>query len=311
MAESENRGASGQPPKEMSMEIRLLLAFLLMGAVMFLTPYFMKTQQPASNKQAQTPVASPVAQNTSPAAPEAPAAPPPKAKAAAKKRTSATPVTEQNALPNLVIETDLFRVEFSNQGANVRSWRLKQHKGNDGKPLELTNTAAGLEYPFSLRLPGQEALQKTVNWAYYAQTPEPDGLGVVYLFTDGSVNVRKIFRFQKSSYLLQVAAAVTVEGTPAPSMIQWRGGFGDFTVANPPSTQETLFFDVAANSLVKQTARSAKNGPLASQGNYSFAGIEDKYFAAAFLPEGDAATFLAKPRCAAPSSCGRTWFLPG
>ena len=29
--------------KELSMEVRLLLAFLLMGAVMFLTPYFLKT----------------------------------------------------------------------------------------------------------------------------------------------------------------------------------------------------------------------------------------------------------------------------
>ena len=44
MAESVSGGSSsGQPPKEMSMEIRLLLAFLLMGAVMFVTPYFLKT----------------------------------------------------------------------------------------------------------------------------------------------------------------------------------------------------------------------------------------------------------------------------
>ena len=45
MAESVSGGNSnqGQPPKEMSMEIRLLLAFILMGAVMFLTPYFFKS----------------------------------------------------------------------------------------------------------------------------------------------------------------------------------------------------------------------------------------------------------------------------
>ena len=30
----------------MSMEVRLLLAFLLMGAVMFLTPYFYKSPPP-------------------------------------------------------------------------------------------------------------------------------------------------------------------------------------------------------------------------------------------------------------------------
>ncbi|MBZ5583191.1 MAG: hypothetical protein LAQ30_13500, partial [Acidobacteriia bacterium] len=73
MAESTNSGgAPGQPRKEMSMEIRLLLAFLLMGAVMFLTPYFFPkaTAPPAAKKTAQT---APVAQ-TPPAPPPSPAA---------------------------------------------------------------------------------------------------------------------------------------------------------------------------------------------------------------------------------------------
>jgi hypothetical protein len=54
MAETSSGGnkSPGQQPKEMSMELRLLLAFLLMGAVMFLTPYFIKTPppQPAPKK---------------------------------------------------------------------------------------------------------------------------------------------------------------------------------------------------------------------------------------------------------------------
>jgi len=53
MAESVNGGSKtpAQPPKEMSMEVRLLIAFLLMGLVMFLTPYFFKSQlPPAGNK---------------------------------------------------------------------------------------------------------------------------------------------------------------------------------------------------------------------------------------------------------------------
>ncbi len=45
-------------------------------------------------------------------------------------------------------------------------------------------------------------------------------------------SVRKIFRFQKNSYLSQVSTEVTTDGKPVPHMIEWRGGFGDFTVAN-------------------------------------------------------------------------------
>ena len=39
MPEPVNGGSSLKPPKEMSMEVRLLLAFLLMGAVMFLSQF--------------------------------------------------------------------------------------------------------------------------------------------------------------------------------------------------------------------------------------------------------------------------------
>ena len=53
MAESVNGGSNtpAQPPKEMSMEVRLLIAFLLMGAVMFVTPYFFKSQVPPPGKK--------------------------------------------------------------------------------------------------------------------------------------------------------------------------------------------------------------------------------------------------------------------
>jgi YidC/Oxa1 family membrane protein insertase len=39
-----------------------------------------------------------------------------------------------------------------------------------------------------------------------------------------------------------------------------------------------------ASKLVTHDAKSAKNGPVTSEGNFSFAGIEDTYFTAAFLP---------------------------
>ena len=72
------------PPKEMSMEVRLLLAFLLMGVVMFVTPYFYKAPPPAPKKSTQT--AASVAQNA-PAVPAAQSKP-----AAGKTVQSAKPL---------------------------------------------------------------------------------------------------------------------------------------------------------------------------------------------------------------------------
>jgi YidC/Oxa1 family membrane protein insertase len=286
MAETVNSGGNSpvQPPKEMSMEMRLLLAFLLMGAVMFLTPYFFKSP-PAAGKKAETAKTAPAAQ-TAPAAPET--APPNVAAEAAPAVPAAGtkpsgPATPQQPLPLLVIDTDLFRVTFSNQGATLRSWLLKKYRGNDSKMLELMNTAAGIDFPFSLYFAGQQPTAR-VNWTYYQQTVDPDGLGVTFEYTDGHTAVRKVFRFHKDSYLSQISTDVTVDGKPLPHMIQWRGGFGDLTVAGAAATQQTLYFNVAENSLVQQGARAAKNGPVTASGDFSFAGLEDKYFAAVLLP---------------------------
>jgi YidC/Oxa1 family membrane protein insertase len=264
------------------MEKNLLLAFLLMGAVMFLSQYFFKSQQPAvPPKTAATETAASKAPATPPGTPpaEAPAA---EAKAQGEASVAAT---SQPPLPALQIDTDLYHVTISNQGATIRGWRLKKFKGNDGKELDLVNTVGGT-WPLSLHFPAQQPAGD-VNWAWYKQTLDPDGLGAAYEYSDGHTTVRKTFRFQKNSYLSRVSAEVTIDGKPVPSMLQWRYGFGDLTVGNPASNQLTLFYDLAKGKLTEWSASTAKNGPVTASGNFSFAGIADKYFAAVFLPEAN------------------------
>ncbi len=291
MAESVNGGKSpGQPPKDMSMEMRLLLAFLLMGAVMFVTPYFMKTPAPPGAKKAAaapgaltTPAGTPAAAAPGAAAPETPATESGEAAAPA-----AVPgATREHEEPPFVVDTKLFRVVFSNQGATVRSWLLKKYTGNDGKTLDLVNTAAGLEFPFSLYFPGPQPSTK-VNWAYYTQTVDPDGLGVTYAFSDGHTSVRKVFRFLKNSYLAQISTEASLDGKPLPHLIEWRGGFGDLTVPTAAISERTVHFDVTDNKLLESNARAAKNGPVTATGNFSFAGMADAYFAAVVLPPPNA-----------------------
>jgi YidC/Oxa1 family membrane protein insertase len=292
MAESVNGGGDpNQPPKEMSMEVRLLLAFLLMGAVMFLTPYLFKTAAPPPpvkkvEQAATTPPPVPEAVPAAPVVEKAKAERP--AKKGSSKAAPSVPSTPQKVEPALIVDTDLFTVAFSNQGATVRSWRLKKYRGNDGKYLELVNLAAGLEYPFSLYFPDKQPTAK-VNWTYYTQTGDPDGLGVTYAFSDGHTSVRKVFRFEKNSYLLHVSTEAAVDGQAILHMIEWRGGFGDFTVTSAVANQHTLYFDVTQNKLVEQRASAAKNGPVTASGNFSFAGIADSFFAAVYLPEGSTA----------------------
>src|ERR1039457_6447637 len=117
MAESVNGGSKtpAQPPKEMSMEVRLLIASLLMGVVMFVTPYFFKSQvPPAANKAATGQTASQGAPGVPSTPGSQPAAevtqPPASAPASAEAEVAAAPLpagaTPQKAEPTLVIDTD-------------------------------------------------------------------------------------------------------------------------------------------------------------------------------------------------------------
>jgi YidC/Oxa1 family membrane protein insertase len=281
MAESSKQG--GFKPPEVPMERNLLLAFVLIGVVMYVSQTYFAPPAPkkgaapaAQSAPSSTGAAKPPdAVNTKVTAPE----PPPKPAAPAPNATA------EKVEPVAVIQTDLYRIMLSNQGGTVRSWQLKKYRGNDGKPLELVNGAAGLDYPFALYFAGAKP-SADVNWSWYKQTIDPDALGVTYEFSDDHTSVRKVFRFQKNSYLTMVSSEVTQDGKPLAHMLEWRGGFGDLTISTAPGNQRTLYFDVTQNKLVEQNAKAAANGPLTAGGNFSFGGLADNYFAAVFLAEG-------------------------
>jgi len=283
MADIKNSPNPLNPQPEQGTQWRLMLAFLLMGAVLFLTPYFYKSvvpQQPEKPGQTASEQAQPTA---TPAAP-AEAAPTPwvtltKAPAA---------VVSAAAQETFIVDTKVYHVVLSNQGGVVRSWVLKKYKDSQGQPLELVNTAsvAKTGYPFSLAFPKSKPAVD-VNGVLYRAKPAPDGLGIDYDYSDGNVVVHKSFRFEGNSYLSQVSSEVTVDGKGVENLMAWRGGIGDWAVASHSGQELTLFYDVAAGKLVTKPAKAAKDGPVTDYGTYSFAGIEDHYFAAVFLPRGE------------------------
>src|ERR1700686_155692 len=112
MADSNSSGPLEK--KELSTETRLLLAFVLMGIVLFTTPYFFKTPPPPPGKKVQlapAPVTTP-----DPKPGEAGASAPTPGQVLAPKELIVT------------LETDLYHIEFSNRGAVVRAWVLKKYK---------------------------------------------------------------------------------------------------------------------------------------------------------------------------------------
>ena len=128
--------SAGSGKRDLSQETRLIIAFVLMGAVLFLTPLFYKQQKPAESSKGQPASKSQRVEQAAKAQPQneakQPKAEPPAAGAAAGKKpgtTTPAPAAEVKKTDReqiLTFENQFYKVAFSNRGAVVRSWQLKQ-----------------------------------------------------------------------------------------------------------------------------------------------------------------------------------------
>jgi len=263
------------PNKELTTET-LLLAFVLVGIVLVGWNYIYKPPPPPAPV---TPPANTQVQ-TSPAAAEAPKPIP----VPAPKPIEVPGQMQAGQAEDFTIETDFYRVEFSNQGAVVRSWILKKYKDGKGKPLELVNTKAlsKVPAPFAVAFRNQ-APPNDPNKGLFKVERNGD-LGVTFEYSDGRTATKKTFQFMPKSYLVQITSQVVDNGVLLPHELTWRGGFGDQTILNPTSVEDVAYYDESDSKLVQSALKSADKGPVTASGQYSFAGVEDSYFAALVLP---------------------------
>jgi YidC/Oxa1 family membrane protein insertase len=275
-------------PDPLPINFRMLIAFALAGLVIFGTPYFYKAigikmpEKPPEQQQASATKTPPA---TAPAPVAAAAAP-----AAAKKTKAADqqPAAEDVSAAkeeDFTLDTDVYHVVFSNQGAVVKSWTLKKYLDHDGKPLDVVNPTAVSKagHPFQYEFRGNKP-PVDLNHALFKATEAPDNLSVDFEYSSGGVTAAKKFLFKRDSYLLAVESSLSVNGQPLPHLMAWRGGFGDMAVANESSKTSEVYYDAAADKPIREPAKTAKNGPVNKDGTYPWVGLEDQYFAAVFLP---------------------------
>jgi YidC/Oxa1 family membrane protein insertase len=265
-------------PDPPSFEKRLPLALALMMVVLLVSQYIFK---PAPGPKPAAPVIDKSAANV--VAKPAPAAVPiPKSTAPAS--SGAIQATSEVTSD---IDTDLYHIVFTNQGATIKSWVLKQYRDEAGKPLELINTsAADVPRPFSIETANGQKLSVDPNAVLYRPAISAGGTAIAYDYSDGQTSIHKSFEFGKDSYLANIKSQVLAGNTPVPHYLMWRGGFGDQKVHNASSSENTVRYDATAGKLIKKSMKDAKNGPVTDSGNYTFAGLEDSFFAAVALPAG-------------------------
>jgi YidC/Oxa1 family membrane protein insertase len=206
---------------------------------------------------------------------------------------SESPVTLQandvaaSTASTTVVENELYRVTFSNRGAQVTSWILKKYNDNDGKPLDLVNLEASKKYGYPLSLYAYDAnLRGRLANALYvpSSTGNLNTPGTLsFDYSSGGLAVHKSFSFD-SSYVIRAAVSVTQNGVPVQALLAWPAGFGDQNTL-PDYASSGNVVDTSQDGKEDQIALKKVSGGDTLRGPFDWAGVSDLYFAAIFLPE--------------------------
>jgi YidC/Oxa1 family membrane protein insertase len=273
------------PQHEPGSEKRLMLVFVLTFVVMLAFQPLLKKYMPQQAAQQQRQPAQPQPAATTPAAPVAPPVAIP-----------GTRVTKQaSGETETVMENDLYRITFTNRGAQVKSWILKKfdNEAQNG-PLDLVNAEAAAQYGYPLSLwTYDESVRGKLSSVLYVASREgkqTSPMTLTFEYADQDLSVRKTFNFD-DSYSVGVDTAVTFKGSAIAALPAWPSGFGSQTT---PAFYASGFIDYQFNKdIVRLPIRCGFSlfskcndisGGKTIPGPFHWAGPTDQYFAAVFIP---------------------------
>jgi YidC/Oxa1 family membrane protein insertase len=269
------------PQHEPGSEKRMLLAFVLtMLILLAMQPFisrYTKQQTPPAPTQ-------PAAQSAQPAAPsEAKPSVPASAVTAAKAATAES---------ETVVENDLYKITFTNRGAQVKSWILKNYKDDKGNSLELVNMQAAAKYGYPLSLWSyNQGLRKKLTEALYVPSAAGEQhapVSLTFEYSDGGTLVRKSFGFDHS-YVIKAETSVYVNGSAVQAYPTWPAGFGDQTT---PASYAAARIDYQSGDTIERIDAKKVSSGNTLRGPFHWAGAVDQYFAAVFLPSAPEDTVM-------------------
>lgn len=208
----------------------------------------------------------------------------------------------------IIIETSLFKAIWSNKGAVLKSWRLKEHVDEEGEPLELISgrSAAIDRFPFILST-DDPSFDNLINTALY--TVSKPGLRLVdgqngsirfeYSQEDGT-KVEKLFTFTDGRYIFDMEINVWKNGMRIDPRLIWGPGIGNASIASQ-GARIGISNGIAVSSAGKVQFRDERKPYRLENSAFSFVNwgaYNDQYFTAMFFPssQNSSARFIKEDR---------------
>lgn len=308
-------GNSGGGEMRSMLAIACLFVAVFFGYQLFFNKPKPENQQ-QTQQQSQQSSGAPGSQSATPAGT-------PANSAAGANAPTGAPVITAAAATTTTIENANYKIVFTNKGAQVKQWLLKNYKDTACNPLDLVQQQAASKFGLPLSLYTYEpALTSELNSALYQVSSSTGSTATLtapgtltFHYQQNGLDVLKTFQFD-SSYVVHATLQVHRNGQPVLALLSWPAGLGDMEefrysagATNPASAANCALKESQASvpaSAASQIAYSVdnkqesipaigggflfwshagvSNGDTLTQ-PFEYAALSDLYFTAAFLPD--------------------------
>ncbi|MDR3739497.1 MAG: membrane protein insertase YidC [Terracidiphilus sp.] len=262
-------------------DFRSLITFTFLALALLLAFQFFKPKQepPTTQQQAQQQAAQPAAPGTASVSP-------------ASSAPAAIPAISAAAETETTVENELYRIVFTNRGAQVKHWILKKYTDSAGKPLDLVQPQLAQQFGLPLSFFTYEpALTTQLNQALYQPSTTGSLLApgsLTFHFAGNGLDVVKSFHFD-SSYVIGIDTTVLRNGQSVRALVSWPAGLGDQEEYLPSSSTRSSLptqSEIVTSVGGKQTTVAAGKvaGNATAEQAFDYAAVADLYFGAVFLP---------------------------
>jgi YidC/Oxa1 family membrane protein insertase len=199
------------------------------------------------------------------------------------------------------VETAEASVAFTNRGARLVSWTLRQQRDARGRPEEMVPAQAAGVRPLDIET-GDAALDAKLREALFKPSSETLAAGgtepatLIFTYADGAgLEAEKTLRFPAQG-LVAVTVSVRRDGQPLPVRLVWGPGLGNET----PEQREVQGYQAPSgvvlqpSSVVRVTTSKLPGGGESFDG-VGWAGVESVYFTALFVAPSGAGRATVRP----------------
>jgi YidC/Oxa1 family membrane protein insertase len=293
------------------MERRVLIAITLSFLVLFLFQRFVMPPPaplPGNTTASATAPSAPSAQGAQSAQGASTPAPGAGTQAPQAPQAPAVAATvSESAAREVIVETSKVKAVFSNRGATIVHWILKEYRDDSGQPLDLVPSSAGENAikPFTLAVDDQ-AVSARMRDAIYRVTVDGNPAGELVdgtaspksiVFETASADgfsVKKTFSVEPTSYIVGFSPVVMMGTQRLNPIIHWGPGLGDDIARAPPASFFSPSYNSPAQAIVHTDGSVERIAPETSgsqEGVFRYAGVDDHYFVSMLLNEQNTQPF--------------------